>query len=101
MLFLTETDTKRINVINYRIKGYNTYVQASVEDNEMIRIIVLTKESCGVRVLLREDLMSSSFPSIWLEIQDNQKSKSLIGGFYRQWSANGIRSTQLQITEME
>ena len=101
VLFLTETDTKSINCANYKIKGYSTFTQASSEDSEMIRIIALVKENCGVEINLRKDLMSCSFPSIWLEIKDKHQSNSMVGGFYRQWSANGIRSTPLQITEIE
>ena len=103
ILFLTETDTKRINACNYKIKGYTTFMQSSEEDSDLdtIRIIALTKEECGVKIEIRNDLMSTSFPSIWLEIQDHSSSKSMIGGVYRQWSNNGISSTALQVEEIE
>ena len=103
ILFLTETDIKRINVCSYKIKGYTTFMQSGEEDSDMdtIRIVALTKEDCDVKIEIRNDLMSASFPSIWLEIQDQRLSKSMIGGLYRQWSNNGIRSTALQVEEIE
>ena len=48
----------------------------------MVRILALTKDNCGVDLILRSDLMSDSFPSIWLEVQDKFKEKSLLGGYY-------------------
>ena len=78
-------------------------MQSGEEDTDMdtIRIVALTKEDCDVKIEIRNDLMSASFPSIWLEIQDQRLSKSMIGGLYRQWSNNGIRSTALQVEEIE
>ena len=103
VLFLTETDTTRINVCSYKIKGYSTLVQSSEGDldTDIIRIVALTKDDCGVKIEIRNDLMAASFPSIWLEIQDQRLAKSMIGGVYRQWSNNGIRSTALQVEEIE
>ena len=45
--------------------------------------------------------MSEGFPSIWLEVQDRYKSKTIIGGFYRQWTNEGIRSVPKQIEQVE
>ena len=103
VLFLTETDTKRINVCNYKIRGYSTLMQSGVDDldTDIIRIVALKKDDCGVKIEIRNDLMSASFPSIWLEIQDQRLSKSMIGGLYRQWSNNGNRSRALQVEEIE
>jgi hypothetical protein len=54
-----------------------------------------------VVIKVRKDLMSAEFPSIWLEVLDKHKSGTIVGGFYRQWSSNGIRSTELQVREIE
>ena len=101
IIFLTETDIKRQNATGYKIKGYTTHIQAGENDCDMVRIIALTKENSGVEVELREDLMSDSFPSIWFEIKDKNRSKSLIGGFYRQWSSDGKLSVPKQVEQIE
>ena len=101
VLFLTETDTRRSNAEKFVIKGFNTVIQKVSEENDMVRIIALIRENAGLRIKTRGDLMTDSFPSIWLEIQDENRSTTLLGGFYRQWSCNGIRSTKLQVEEIQ
>ena len=39
-------------------------------DEDVIGIIALSKEKCEVDIIMRDDLTSSTFPSIWLEIKD-------------------------------
>ena len=101
ILFLTETDTKRSNAEKFVIKGFNTVVQKVSKEDDVVRIVALVRENAGLEFKVRDDLMSVSFPSIWLEIQDKNKSSTLLGGFYRQWSCNGIRSKELQVEEMQ
>ena len=101
ILFLTETDTKRSNAEKFVIKGFNTVVQKVSKEDDVVRIVALIRENAGLEFKVRDDLMSVSFPSIWLEIQDKNKSSTLLGGFYRQWSCNGIRSKKLQVEEMQ
>ena len=83
VLFLTETDTQFSSACSYNIKGFTTHVQLCEKDDDIVRIIALTKDNCGVDFNLRNDLMSKAFPSIWIEVLDKFKSKSLLGGFYR------------------
>ena len=101
VLFLTETDTKRSNLANYSLQGYSTHFQMGDEDSSNIRIVALVKDNSGIVFKLREDLMSKSFPSIWLEAEDKYRSKSLFGGFYRQWSSNGKLAVPEQISQIE
>ena len=101
LLFLTEADTKLINVANYKINGYRTIAPMAKDENDTIRVIAVAREEAGVEWKIREDLMSDGFPSIWLEVQDREKSGTIIGGFYRQWSNNGERSTEIQLEEIE
>ena len=101
VLFLTETDLKRSNAQNYKISGFNTLIQAGEHDTDVVRIIALTRENCGVEIILRDDLMSTTFPSVWIEVQDKFKSKTVIGGFYRQWSSNGKLTVPEQVTQIE
>ena len=101
ILYLTETDTKKINVTNYKLSGYTTILQCSEGDDDSVRIIALVKDAAGLDIKVRQDLMSNSFPSIWLEAKDKHKSKSLFGGFYRQWSAEGKLSVPEQVSQIE
>ena len=101
VIFLTETDAKKQNAKDYHISGYTTYVQLCGETDQSVRIMALTKDNCGVNFSIRTELMAETFPSIWLEIHDKHKSKTLLGGFYRQWTNDGIRSVPNQVEEME
>ena len=101
ILYLTETDTKKINVTNYKLSGYTTILQCSEGDDDSVRIIALVKDAAGLDIKVRQDLMSNSFPSIWLEAKDKHKSKSLFGGFYSQWSAEGKLSVPEQVSQIE
>ena len=101
VLFLTETDIKKQNVVDYKIKGYSTHLQLVAEDGDLVRLIALTKDNSVSKFELKSDLMQESFPSIWIETQDKHGSKSLIGGFYRQWSSNGQLTVPEQVKQME
>ena len=43
----------------------------------LVRILALTKDNCGVDFKIKSQLMSASFPSIWVEVQDKFKEKSI------------------------
>jgi exonuclease III len=101
ILYLTETDTKKLNVDKYNLRGYTTVSQCCEDDNDTVRIIALVKDAQGLDIKVRHDLMSKTFPSIWLEAQDKHRAKSLIGGYYRQWSVNGKLTVPEQITQIE
>ena len=45
--------------------------------------------------------MCVSFPSIWIEAEDKYRSKSIFGGFYRQWSVKGKLTIPEQVSQME
>ena len=45
--------------------------------------------------------MSEDFPSIWIELKSEGKPTVIIGGFYREWSHNGIKSVPTQISGMK
>ena len=90
VLFLTETDTKRSDAEKFVIKGFNTVMQRVSEEEDIVRVIALIRENTGLEIKTRSDLMSDSFPSVWLEIKEENKSSTLLGGFYRQWTCNGI-----------
>ena len=101
VIFLTETDAPHSNAKDYMISGYSTHTQICESDGQMVRILALTKDSCGVEFKLQTNLMNCTFPSIWLEVQDKYKEKSIIGGYYRQWSAGGKLTVPEQVKQME
>ena len=45
------------------------------------------------KVKIRSDLMSENFPSIWVEVSERFNKSTIIAGFYREWSHNGVKST--------
>ena len=63
VLFLTETDTKRQNAADYKIKGYTTHIQAVAKDEDLVRILALTRDSCGTSFELKENLMQEGYAS--------------------------------------
>ena len=99
IFFLTETDTK--NAKSFNLPGYTTMTQLCECESVIVRIIALVKNNIGATIVERTDLMSKTFPSIWLEIQDKHKSRTLVGGFYRQWSSDGKLTVPEQVSEME
>ena len=100
IMFLTETDTSLQNAETFNVKGYTTHTQLCGEKKENVRIIALTRDDCGVEILRREDLMSGRYPSVWIELRDKYKSSTIVGGFYRQWKSDKIRSVPDQIEQM-
>ena len=74
VLFLTETDTGKINASNYKMSGYKTFTQSCESEDDTVRVIAIVKENCGAKIQLRPDLMSNTFPSIWLEVEDSGQS---------------------------
>ena len=47
--------------------------------------------------MIRNDLTSTDFPSLWVEIE-NEKGKNIIcGGYYREWAPGGDKSVESQV----
>ena len=102
VIFLTETDTKQINCeTDFVIKGYKTILQERENPNDNLRIVCLVKEIWHSKMVVREDLMCTGFPSIWLEINEENKKPTILGGFYREWTQNGDKTEAAQIKRIE
>ena len=43
-------------------------------------------------IKVKEEVMSSEFPSIWFQLESPNGKPICIAGFYRQWSHNGDKS---------
>ena len=82
MAFITETDTKSlIQESDYQIQGYKTIFPKKIKETSKVRILAFVKESLANHVILRSDLMSNEFPSIWIEVSNQIQKNTIIGGF--------------------
>ena len=97
IIFLTETDTSMlISDETYTIAGYKTVVPEKMSDSELVRIVCLIKEKLLSYIKIRFDLMSSEFPSIWVDYKYEPSSKPmLLAGFCRVWTHDGKKSGQI------
>ena len=101
LIFLVETDTYAINQEeDYQIPGFKTLVQKKKDTNSPTRIICLVDKKLASRALIRQDLTSADFPSIWLELENTNQKNMIIGGFYREWSPGGVKSIEAQVEAM-
>ena len=102
VIFLTETDTKAIQKEEgYLIQGYKTLFQERKTDQSKLRIVCLVKNSLVQNMKIRKDLMSSEFPSIWIEVSTKQNKQCLIAGFYRQWTHENLTKEEAQQNGIE
>ena len=63
--------------------------------------ICLIKEMWAKKVIIREDLMTCDFPSIWLEIKEENCKPTVLAGFYREWTQNGDNTEVAQVERIE
>ena len=102
LVFLVETDTNAVNnEADYKIKGFKTVIQNKNEESRPTRIIGLIDENLSSRTIIRNDLTSPDFPSIWVELENNQGANTVCGGFYREWAPKGIDTIEAQVKAME
>ena len=67
ILILVETDTNMISTEkDYVLAGFKTWLPQRKETTDKTRLIMLTKLD-KPKIKVREDLMSTGFPSIWVE----------------------------------
>ena len=57
----------------------------------------MVKESLMKNFTVRQDLMSTDFPSIWLEVNETNKQTVLLSGFYCEWNHKGNKSEASQV----
>ena len=101
VLILVKTDTNMLtNDKDYMIPGFKTWLPTKKDSSDKTRLIVLTKLD-KPKIKIREDLMSPSFPSIWIEEDIDNGKNLIIGGFYREWSTDGTVSTVNQTKAIE
>jgi hypothetical protein len=64
-------------------QGYSTVVPKIKQERDLTRMLLLVKK--GIDFMVRDDLMDSSFCSIWIEVVLDHR-KIVIGTFYREWN---------------
>ena len=67
------------------------------KENNLVRVLCLVKSEVLEYVSVLEQLMCEQFPSIWLEFKDHLGAKTIIGGFYREWTREGIIMSSLTL----
>ena len=98
VLFLNETDSNQLQTeSDFTITGVNTIFQKREDNCEKVRLICLVKESLMTNFTVRQDLMSTDFPSIWLEVNETNKQTVLLSGFYCEWNHKGNKSEASQV----
>ena len=101
IIFLVETDTVAVNdESDYKIQGFKTLVQTKKNNTLPTRIICLIDEDLVNQIIIRTDLTSVDFPSLWVEIE-NMGKNILCGGFYREWAPNGDKTIEAQVKAMQ
>ena len=101
IMFLNETDTKQIlSNKDYQINGFDTIRPKISATNGLVRLICLVRTSLMEAVKICDEIMTDTFPSIWLEINLAGMKKTVIGGYYREWNNNGLDSIPEQVKRM-
>ena len=83
IIFLTKTNIITICFeSDYSVKGYVTTLQERKNPNDVIRIVGLVKEDLVNKMKVRFYLMNYTFPSIWIEMKEENKKPILLAGFH-------------------
>ena len=85
----------------YQIEGFKTVLPIKSNHEDKTRIICLIKNEWMSKCTIRNELMTSDFASIWIEIKTSNLSSSIIGGYYREWTVNGDTTEKSQMTRMQ
>ena len=102
IVFLVETDTSAINSeTDYRIPGFKTLIQKKDNAQDHTRILCLIDEKMSSNIVIRSDLSSADFPSLWVEIENRAGKNILCGGFYREWAPKGLNTIDAQVRAIQ
>ena len=101
VVFLVETDTVSVNnETDYKIPRFKTVIQNKKSESHPTRIICLINEDSATVSLIRMDLTSVDFPSLWVEFENPTGKNIICGGFYREWAPGGINTVESQVQAM-
>ena len=102
IVFLVETDSTAISTeADFKIQGFKTIVQNKKDAAALTRIICLVDEKMTDEIIIRMDLTSCDFPSLWIEVENSVGVNTICGGLYREWSPGGDNTIEAQVTAME
>ena len=101
IIFLVETDTTSVNSENdYKVPGFKTIVQNKKKESDVTRVVCLLDEKWATHIIVRTDLTSPDFPSLWVELENDAGKNILCGGFYREWAPKGDKTVEAQVKSM-
>ena len=63
--------------------------------------MALVKNELNKEVTTVNNLMSANYPSIWLLLNKRNEKGIIIGGVYREWTHNGVKTNEEQMKNME
>ncbi len=102
IVFLVETDTNAVSTeSDYKIDGFKTIIQNKKDESSPTRIVGLIEETLSDQIIIRNDLTSKNFPSLWVELENDRGPNFICGGFYREWAPNGETTIAAQVEAME
>ena len=78
--------------LTYKIQGFQTIFHERKNPNDVLRMVCLIKEEIANNLEIRFDLMDCEFPSIWIEVKNENQKPTLVAGYYREWTQNGDNS---------
>ena len=78
VIFLVETDTTSVSVENdYKLPGLKTLIQNKENPTDLTRIVCLINEKMSDHTIIRSDLTSPDFPSLWIELE-NKSGRNIL-----------------------
>ena len=87
MVFLVETDSNSVNnETDYKLPGFKTVIQKKEHKTNATKIICLVGEKLCTITMIRLDLSTTEFLSIWIELKMESGRNILCEGFYREWA---------------
>jgi hypothetical protein len=94
---ITEAELPATMAPSFSIDGYTPFLPV-VGPNEKTRVLALIKSDLAVRAgaRLRMDLMTSSVQTLWLELDQPNGNRLVIGGVYRQWTSSSLATSSHQ-----
>jgi endonuclease/exonuclease/phosphatase (EEP) superfamily protein YafD len=88
---ITEAELPATMATTFSIDGYTLFLPV-VGPTEKTRVLALIKSDLAVRACarLQMDLMTSSVQTVWLELNQPNGIRLVIGGVYRQWTSSSL-----------
>jgi hypothetical protein len=94
---ITEAELPTMMATTFSVDGYTPFLPV-VGPTEKTRVLALVKSVLAVRMgaRLRLDLMTLSVQTLWLELNQPNGNRLVIGGVYRQWTSSSMSTSSCQ-----